>query len=73
MLREERLLARLSVRELAIKLKLSAPYVSDLELGRRSWRPELVERYLAALKTNNRSAGRSTTKGDRAPHNPKGD
>ena len=29
--------AKLSLREIARRLHLSAPYVSDLELGRRNW------------------------------------
>ena len=39
-----------SVREVARRLNLSAPYVSDLELGRRSFNEELIERYKSALK-----------------------
>lgn len=35
--RSERILARMSMRELARRMDISAPYLGDLELGRRSW------------------------------------
>jgi transcriptional regulator with XRE-family HTH domain len=38
-----------SVREVARRTGLSAPYVSDLELGRRSFNAKLIERYKKAL------------------------
>lgn len=39
-----------SLRDMAKRLELSAPYVSDLELGRRTgWNEELIKRYKAAL------------------------
>lgn len=41
--------ARVSLREVAKRLKISAGYCSDLELGRRAWRPELMERYRKAI------------------------
>ena len=49
MLRKQRMLQGVSGREMARRLKLSAPYLSDLELGRRNFDLELVERYLKAL------------------------
>lgn len=41
---------RLSVREVARRMLLSPAYVSDLELGRRRWRTDLIERYEAATR-----------------------
>jgi predicted transcriptional regulator len=41
--------AKLSLREVARRLKLSAPFVSDLELGRRNWTEEMAERYIDIL------------------------
>lgn len=39
-----------TLREIARRLDLSAPYVSDLELGRRAgWTDELIKRYKEAL------------------------
>lgn len=35
----------ISIRQLASKLRLSAPYLSDLERGRRNWRDELINAY----------------------------
>lgn len=47
-LREER---DLSVRELAKKLKVSAPFLSDVELGRRHPSEDVLERLATALET----------------------
>jgi predicted transcriptional regulator len=41
--RRERL--KISLREIAGYLGLSAPYVSDLERGRRNWTGERIEQY----------------------------
>jgi len=49
--RKSRESAKLSLRELARRLLLSAPYMSDLELGRRNWSPELFD---LSLKEINR-------------------
>ena len=49
MLRKQRVIQGISLREMARRLKVSAPYLSDLELGRRNFDLELVERYLKAL------------------------
>lgn len=49
-MRQIRLKAGVAVREMARRLDVSAPYVSDLELGRRGWNSGLIERYKAALK-----------------------
>jgi len=38
-----------TLRSIARALDLSAAYVSDLELGRRMWRADLLSRYRAAL------------------------
>lgn len=45
--------ARLSLREVARRMRISAAYLSDLERGRRGWSAGLADRYSAAL------AGRS--------------
>ena len=42
--------ANVSLRELAHRAELSAPYISDLERGRRNWSPELVRRLGALLR-----------------------
>jgi transcriptional regulator with XRE-family HTH domain len=47
-LREER---DISVRELARNLKVSAPFLSDVELGRRYPSEDVLERLASALKT----------------------
>jgi transcriptional regulator with XRE-family HTH domain len=39
-----------SLRAIAAKMKVSAPYLSDLENGRRNWTEEKVEAYRKALK-----------------------
>jgi len=39
-----------SLRVLAKRMGYSAPYISDLELGRRHWTPELIKVYSYALK-----------------------
>jgi transcriptional regulator with XRE-family HTH domain len=49
--RELRELHDLSVRELAKKLKVSAPFLSDIELGRRHPSREVLERFAAVLGT----------------------
>ncbi len=49
-MRQAREDAGLSLRDLAKRTGLSVGYLSDLELGRRSWREELRERILKALK-----------------------
>jgi len=35
---------------MARRLKISAPYLSDLERGNRNWSEELAGKYLEALK-----------------------
>lgn len=39
----------LSLRALAKEMGFSAPYLSDLELGRRAWNEQLIYRHEAAL------------------------
>lgn len=41
--------SKLSLREMARRLKLTAPYVSDLERGRRNWTEEMAERFTDIL------------------------
>ena len=48
-MRELREKKSVSVREIARKLGLSAPYISDLELGRRAFNAALIQRYKKAL------------------------
>jgi predicted transcriptional regulator len=49
LMREARKQQRVTLREMARRLKWSAPYVSDLELGRRTWTQAKAERYRDAL------------------------
>lgn len=42
--------AKVSLRDLGDRIDLSAPYLSDLELGRRAWSEQRAEQYAAALK-----------------------
>lgn len=39
-----------TLREVGGKFKCSAAYLSDLELGRRNWTQETVERFESAVK-----------------------
>jgi predicted transcriptional regulator len=38
-----------SLRKMAVKLGVSAPYLSDLELGRRNWSEKRIKSFLQAL------------------------
>lgn len=49
-MREMREKARLTLREVARRLGLSAMYICDLEHGRRGWNAERVTNYVAALR-----------------------
>ena len=49
-MRERRVAAGVSLREVARRMKLSAPFLSDLELGRRNWTAPCLERYERALE-----------------------
>lgn len=40
----------ISLREFAKEIKFSAPYVSDLELGRRPWSEQLIYKFEDALE-----------------------
>ena len=48
-MRRRRLLTGLSLRTVAKRLKFSAPYISDLEKGRRNWSHYKVGDYLDAI------------------------
>ena len=48
-LRKLRVAASISLRDMARHLDLSPSYISDLELGRRTWREKLVTEYLKYL------------------------
>ena len=39
-----------ALREVARRLGISAPFLSDLELGRRNWTEELRDSFLKAIK-----------------------
>ena len=51
-LRQIRTVKGLSGREVARRMKVSAPYLSDLELGRRGWNEQKVTAYLEAVQAN---------------------
>ena len=48
LMREVRNAKKLSLREVARRLRWSAPYVSDLERGKRLWTTDRQNKYLAA-------------------------
>lgn len=48
-IRERRLQLRLTLRELARRCEVSAPYVTDLEAGRRHPSPEILARIASEL------------------------
>jgi predicted transcriptional regulator len=48
--RAARKAAGLSLRAVGSRVGLSAPYLSDLEQGRRNWNDELYKRVIVALK-----------------------
>jgi transcriptional regulator with XRE-family HTH domain len=50
LMREVRELKGVSQREIARRLKWSAPYVCDLEKGKALWTTRKQNKYLAALK-----------------------
>lgn len=39
----------ISLRDMAKRLSISAPYLSDLELGRRDWTEEKIEDFRSKL------------------------
>jgi transcriptional regulator with XRE-family HTH domain len=49
-LRAERVASGESLNCVASRMKISAPYLSDLERGRRNWSSGLVDRFRRALK-----------------------
>lgn len=49
-MKARRVEARVSLREMSRRMGFSAPYVSDMEHGRRAWNEERIERYVACLK-----------------------
>jgi len=40
-----RMSKKLSLRKLAKKMKISAPYLSDLERGKRNWNKDRIKKY----------------------------
>lgn len=49
-MRARRKAVGISLRELARRVKWSATYVSDLELGRKVWTDRKVQRYVKGLR-----------------------
>lgn len=49
-LRRMRISKGVSQTLVAKRMKFSKPYVSDLEVGARNWRPALITRYLKAIR-----------------------
>ncbi len=49
--RQARTATGLSLREVARRMSVSAPYLSDLERGRRAWNENRAQRYVEALGT----------------------
>lgn len=49
-LRKLREKSGVSIREVARRLGIDNKYLSDMELGRRNWTEEKVERFLEAIK-----------------------
>ena len=47
----------LSLREVARRMKVSAPFLSDLERGRRNWNVETKRRFNAALTAGGQKGG----------------
>lgn len=47
--RDARIKSGMSLRQLAVAIGFSAPFVSDLELGRRSWKQDTFDRALATI------------------------
>lgn len=43
-------IAHKSLREIAKRMDVSAPFLSDLERGRRNWTEERIEQYRKALR-----------------------
>lgn len=62
MMREARKRAGLSLREMARRLGQSAPFISDLELGRRGWDEKRIEQWKKMLATNQSAAGKASAK-----------
>ena len=48
-MRASRVKKHVSLRTLADRIGVSAPYLSDLELGRRAWSEERAQQFIAAL------------------------
>lgn len=61
-MRKERARCELSIRAMARRMGCSAPYVSDLEKGRRIWTPNTIDWYRGALPPNAQpSSGKEIT------------
>lgn len=48
-LRAKRQKARISLREVARRMEISAPYLSDMELGNRNWSTERMAAFVYAI------------------------
>ncbi len=49
-MRQKRITAKKSLRAIAVAMDCSAPYLSDLELGRRTWNAGLLADFEKALR-----------------------
>lgn len=49
-LRDSRKQREISLREMARRLGITAPYLSDMELGRRGWSTKWIQAFEKALK-----------------------
>lgn len=58
-LRAMREAANVGLREAARRMKVSAPYVSDLEKGHRLWSSKLIENFVRAIAPNARISDES--------------
>lgn len=54
MMRVNREKLKLSLRTVARRMNISAPYLSDLELGRRRWSEELFDSWYEAVRKENK-------------------
>ena len=55
-IRKYREVEGISLREVARRMDVSAPYICDLELGRRPWSESKVAKYIKALRKREQSA-----------------
>jgi predicted transcriptional regulator len=49
-LRRRRLQRNLTLTKVASRMRISKPYLSDLETGQRAWRIALIKRFIKSLR-----------------------